>query len=210
MMIDAAIEGWKIGMMIAMPVGPTMVLLLRIGVLRGLVDFGLSAFGAACGIGVAMAIALTCVLYIQALLASYAGFVHGALALMVIGLACGTWRSNRRLRVDDLNKETRVPISLWTAPIVSLTCPFTSILILNMFAARDMLQKEMSWSMKGALVASCVVGGFSGYWVLMTVVHMLSQKMSKKAVLFMVKAAPFIVLYYGMQGVHAAFDAFNQ
>ena len=210
MIIDAAVEGWKIGMFIALPVGPTMVLLLRIGVLRGLVDFGLSAFGAACGIGLAMALALTCVAYIQSLLSSYGGYVHGALALMVIGLAFGTWRSNKKLRVDDLNKETRVPISLWTAPIVSLTCPFTSILILNMFAARNMLQQEMSWSMKGALVGSCVIGGFCGYWVIMTVVHVLSQRLSKKAVLFMVKAAPFIVLYYGSQGIAAAIKAFSQ
>lgn len=208
MICDAAVEGWKIGMFIAMPVGPTMVLLLRIGMLRGLVDFGLSAFGAACGIGVAMAVALTCVVYIQSLLKSYAGVVHGVLALMVLGLAFGTWRSNKKLRVDDLSKETKVPISLWTAPIVSLTCPFTSILILNMFAARDMLQQEISWSMKVALVASCVFGGFCGYWVLMTVVYALSRKMSKKAVLIMVKAAPFIVLYYGLQGMRTAIESF--
>ena len=201
---DFAIEGWKVGMIIALPLGPTVILLLRIGLLCGWRAFGLSAFGAA--LGIAMVLALTCVAYIQTLLDRHPVLVHGILSIMVLVVAWNVFRSNRSITAESLHKRD-TPINIWAPPIISLTCPFTSILILNIFATNTTIRQSMSLSIKGVLIVGCVVGALCGYGTIMSVVYGLSRKLSRQVVLIMVKIAPLIVMYYGIQGAWAAYRA---
>ena len=202
--MNTLLEGVRVGMMVAMPVGPTVILLLRVGLLRGLGPFAISSLGAACGVGVACSIALTCVGYIQSFVQKHAVATHACLALMVLAVCVHTFYKNKPLTMEAL-KNQDAQVSLWVPPVMSLTCPFTSILILNLLGSCHIFSRSLQVGEMAVTVLGTVLGAFFGYGILMTAVYFLSRTVSDKFIFLLVKLSPLILLYYGLQGLWVAY-----
>jgi len=203
-MMDFLLEGVKTGAMIAFPIGPVVVLLFRIGLLKGWGPYLVSAGLTGMSVGVSMAIAVSCVRYIQHFVAMYPMQTHLSLAALVLYTAWRVYHSNKSIKLEDLYTKS-APINIYYPPFLSLICPFTSVLILNIFAGSDMLQCSLDMSKKVALVAGSVVGSFLTYTGFMVALHVISARLSQRAVLYVAKIAPVIVAYYGVRGLIHAF-----
>ena len=198
-------EGWVIGAVVALAVGPVAVLLMRIGVLRGWMHFSVSALGTGLSFGVSMAIALSCVEYVQFLVEHWPVAVHLSLAVMVLGVAWKVFLSNKKITLDDIVKKGK-KVNIFHPPVLSLFCPFTSILILNIFATRDMMRMDLTLGMKALVVCGSILGQFCVFMSYNVGLHIVSRTISQRVVLWFTKTAPFIVAYYGFKGVYNAFS----
>ena len=195
------INGWIIGASVALAVGPVVVLLLRISVVRPWGAFGLSAFGTALSFGVSMTIALCGAEYAQSLVERWPAFVHLVLASLVLYTAWRAYMTNKGITIEMLARKRSVRVSLWQPPILSLLCPFTSILILNIFSSQGLLTRSLDLATKAAFVIGSVAGQFTVFFGYGVFLHMISRTFSHKVVLLLAKGAPLIIAYYGTRGL---------
>lgn len=196
-------EGWVVGAIVASAVGPVAILLMRIGLLRGWLHYSVSAFGTGLSFGLSMVIALSCVSLMQHLVENWPFAVHMCLGVMVLFVAWKVFVCNKKLTLDDITRKSK-KISIMHPPVLSLFCPFTSILILNMFAMRGTLRMDLTLAMKAMVVCGSVLGQFCVFMLYNVGLHVLSRALSQRVVLWLTKAAPVVVAFYGFKGVYQA------
>ena len=193
------------GALVALAVGPVAILLMRIGLLRGWGPYSLSAFGTGLSFGVSMTIALSCVEYVEGFLDHWPVQTHLFLACLVLGVAWKVFVSNQKLTLEDIGSKRKKGASITQPPLLSLLCPFTSVLILNMFATRDVMRTDLTFCMKSLIVCGSVFGQFCVFMGYNLGLHIASRATSRRVVLWFTKAAPFVVAYYGVRGLYTAY-----
>lgn len=196
MVLGSLLEGFLIGFLIAVPVGPIGILCIRHSLLRGM------SYGFICGLGAAFAdavygaIAGFGVTAVSHIMAEYRVWfqIFGALFLIYIGIRTVLYHAHEEY--TTAGKTSYFSIFLTTF-FLTLTNPMTIIAFAGIYAALGIGVDDEG--MLGALMVTCgVFFGSALWWFLLSGVSaMLGRRLQVKTTSMLNKISGIIIIFFG-------------
>lgn len=183
--------GAQTGFMLALPVGPVVLLLIRAFLMKGWKRALYSSFFVSCAVSLHMFVG--CMFF-----SGIKSFVDGHVRLISFIMGFGVCVVAYRLRISQ-NSVLYEKNSLYYPAILSLVCPFTTTILLSLLLAKcstlDMSLPQTAWLSVGSFF-----GSFFEYIVLMLVLQVVAFAAPEKV---MLKAASNSYILVGLYGLMA-------
>lgn len=191
------VDGARVGFMVAAPMGPVVILHMRMALLLGAKKALLAAVMTACSLGLHATLGGFALSLISEWTQTYAAIIQIIMGLIVLGVAGQMFWANKKLELTSEPIKTK----LYYPAILSIICPFTTVLILNLLSANAGSFVPQGLQSVIFMALGTAIGGFSGYAMFITISSLFSKKFSNVVVMKAVKIAPFLILYYGVSGL---------
>ncbi len=195
-MLENLIVGAKIGFMVAAPVGPVVILHMRMASLYGFFKAMRAGMLTSCSVGVHAFLGLVAITVIEKYITEYMNIIQIIMGLIVLGVAIQMFVANKKLVLNpDISK-----VKTYYPALLSFVCPFTTILLVNLITAR------LGTLPNGVLPivsvgTGSILGSFLGYVMFCSLSYFCSRKFSQSAVIKANKIAPVLIVYYGLEGL---------
>lgn len=201
------LKGALVGLLTALPIGPVAVALFDV-TLRERHEWRwvVSAFLAGAVYCVHTVFALTCAALIDDGMRQYPVHIYVFMGVAICYVAWKSWVRNVRMGV--VHESSEYTESIYGPGLLSLLCPFTSFLMLNIFTSDASLRQEIPWTHVTAISFGASVGGGLTYCTMMGIVRFCSKRVSKRLVLIFTRLAPWIIVSYALRSFWLAVRCF--
>ena len=208
-MLSLAWQGFYVGFLVAFPVGPVAIVLADMTVRsKGWRRWPIAAFLSGAVLCIHTVLALTGASLITDVITYHPVAIYMFMGLMICYVAWRSWKSGKGAVTKEFIAEHSG--SIYAPGLLSLLCPVTSFLMLNIFAANADLRQELSWGSVLWVALWASIGGGVTYTSMMIFVKMCTARVSQKLVLIFTRIAPVIIMGYATHSFWMALDYFRR
>ncbi|MCY4414473.1 MAG: hypothetical protein OXC30_05795 [Alphaproteobacteria bacterium] len=201
-MLDKIMEGFLIGFKVALPIGPVAITLISMVLTtKGWNMWPLASFWAGMSIVAHTTVALVFQAVILQYVKEYAVQFYFVMGVAVALVALNAFMTGRKIDIRNIRPVTKV----YTPALISLLCPFIGLLVLNLFLGTERLQVPFTPLEIAVTSLATGLSGAATYFSLAFMVFRLSEQMSLRVSIFLVKLAPIIVLFYSAESLYQAY-----
>ena len=198
-------KGFYVGFLVAFPVGPVAVVLADMTVRsNGWRRWPIAAFLSGAVLCVHTVLALTGAGLITDVITHYPVHIYLFMAALICYVAWRAWQSGKDAVTDAFIAEHSG--SIYGPGLLSLLCPVTSFLMLNIFAADASLRVEMLWHEVAFVSLWASIGGGLTYTMMMVFVRVCTARVSRRLVRIFTRIAPVIIMGYAVRSFWIALD----
>ncbi|MCY4414472.1 MAG: hypothetical protein OXC30_05790 [Alphaproteobacteria bacterium] len=197
------VEGFKIGAALALPVGPVVILLLCMAILRSMKDFLVAQFLVGLAVGTHFMVAMSFHAYIRELVERFPVELYAMMGFLVLFSAWRLYATNQKIRYG-LPRNTK----LWGPGVLSLLCPFTTVLVINLMINTPSLCVDLELTDKLCVALGAILGSMSVYCSEGFILFLLRKKADswmKNGVMY----TPLILVFYGLSSLHQSLQTYK-
>lgn len=188
-------KGFYVGFLVAFPVGPVAIVLSDMTVRsKGWRRWPIAAFLSGAVLCVHTVLALTGAGLITDVITRFPVEIYTFMGALICYVAWRSWKSSKGTVSATFIAEHSG--SIYGPGMLSLLCPVTSFLMLNIFAADASLRQEMTWCEVAFVALWASLGGGFTYTMMMVFVKLCTARVSRRLVFIFTRIAPVIIMGY--------------